>query len=140
MPHANTEVSRRLIQEAFGEGRLELCSESCVSHDPIMGDQDLEGVKQSMSAYRQAFPDLSFTIEEMFAADDKVVVRWTGMGTFENEFMGLKPTGERGNPVRGITIDRFDESGKLVETWAQWDTLTFMRDVGAIPDPAAATA
>jgi predicted ester cyclase len=62
-----------------------------------------------------------------------VVIRWIAEGTFQNEFMGLQPTGERGNPVRGIAIDRFNDSGKIVETWGQWDTLTFMRDIGAIP-------
>ena len=51
--------------------------------------------------------------------------------------MGLQPTHEKGDPVNGITIDRFD-GGELVESWSQWDTLTLMRDLGAIP--AAATS
>jgi hypothetical protein len=38
--------------------------------------------------------------------------------------------------VRGISIDRYDDDGKIAETWGQWDTLTFMRDVGAIPAEA----
>jgi steroid delta-isomerase-like uncharacterized protein len=142
MAQANIQASRRLIEEAFGEGRLELLDELCadgfVSHDPIQGDQDLEGVKQSISGYRDAFPDLTFTIDDIFAAEDKVVMRWTGVGTFENEFMGLEPTGERGDPVTGMNIDRYDEDGKLAETWGQWDTLTLMRDIGAIPEAAAA--
>jgi steroid delta-isomerase-like uncharacterized protein len=128
----------------MSEGRLELLDELCadgfVSHDPLAGDQDLDAVKQSISGYREAFPDLTFTVEDIFAADDKVVMRWAAVGTFENEFMGLRPTGERGDPVRGIAIDRYDEDGKLVETWGQWDTLTFMRDVGALPEGAAAGA
>jgi predicted ester cyclase len=142
MAQANIEASRRLIEEAFSEGRLELLDEVCadgfVSHDPLTGDQDLEGVKQSISGYREAFPDLAFTIDDIFAAEDKVVMRWTGVGTFENEFMGLEPTGETGDPVTGMNIDRYDEHGKLAETWGQWDTLTFMRDIGAIPEAAAA--
>jgi steroid delta-isomerase-like uncharacterized protein len=142
MAQANIETSRRLIEEAFGEGRLELLDELCadgfVGHDPIAGDQDVEGVKQSISGYRDAFPDLTFTIDDIFAAEDKVVMRWTGVGTFENEFMGLQPTGQKGDPVRGMSIDRYDEDGKLAETWGQWDTLTFMRDIGAMPEAAAA--
>ncbi len=96
MAQANIDASRRLIEEAFSEGRLELLDELCadgfVSHDPLAGDQDVEAVKQSMSGYREAFPDLAFTIEDIFAAGDKVVMRWTGVGTFENEFMGLQPS------------------------------------------------
>ena len=142
MAQANIETSRRLIDEAFSQGRFELLDELCadgfVSHDPIAGDQDIEGVKQSFAGYREAFPDLTFTIDDIFDAGDKVVMRWTGVGTFQNEFMGLQPTGEKGDPVRGINIDRYDDDGKLVETWGQWDTLTLMRDIGAIPEAAAA--
>jgi steroid delta-isomerase-like uncharacterized protein len=120
MAQANIETSRRLIEEAFSEGRLELLDELCadgfVSHDPIAGDQDIEAVKQTFSGYREAFPDLTFTIDDIFAADDKVVMRWTGAGTFQNEFMGFQPTGEKGDPVTGMNIDRYDDDGKLAET------------------------
>jgi steroid delta-isomerase-like uncharacterized protein len=134
-------VSKRVIEEAFNHGNLdvidELCTEDFVTHDPIAGDQDREASKASLAGYRQAFPDLTFTIEDAFASGDKVVLRWTGVGTFENEFMGLQPTHERGDPVHGITIDRFD-GGRIAESWASWDTLTLMRDLGAVPSEATA--
>jgi predicted ester cyclase len=104
-----------------------------------MGDQNLGRVKRMIEEYRGVFPDLSFTIKDIFAAGDKVVTRWSGEGTFENEFMGRPPTGERGNPVNGIGIDRFDDDGKIVEAWGQRDTLTFLRDIGAIPTEAVAS-
>jgi steroid delta-isomerase-like uncharacterized protein len=133
-------VSQRLLTEAFGEGKLELidelCTEDFVGHDPLQGQQDREAVKATISTYRQAFPDLAFTIEDAFAAGDKVVIRWTGTGTFENELMGMQPTGERGDPVEGITIDRFEDD-QIAESWTQWDTLRFMRDLGAIPEGVA---
>jgi steroid delta-isomerase-like uncharacterized protein len=131
------------MEEAFNRGNLsvidEVTTEDFVNHDPLTGDQDSEGGKQSISGYRDAFPDLHLTIEDIFAAGDKVAYRWSVEGTFENEIMGLEPTGERGNPVRGITIDRY-EGDKIAESWSQWDTLTFMRDIGAIPAGAAASA
>lgn len=132
--------SQRLITEAFGEGKLdlvdELCAEGFAGHDPIQGEQDRDAVKATISQYRRAFPDLSFTIEDAIAADDKVIIRWTGTGTFENELMGMQPTGERGAGVEGITIDRFEDD-LIVESWTQWDTLQFVRDLGAIPEGAA---
>ena len=99
-----------------------------------------DGVKDTVASYREAFPDLTFTVKDTFAADDKVVIRWKAEGTFENELMGQQPTGEKGDPVHGITIDQFDDDGKIAESWTQWDTLTFMRDIGAIPEGAAASA
>lgn len=140
MSEENIAASRRFIDEAFNGGNFdvidELTSDDFVDHDPLVGDTDREGAKQSLAGYRGAFPDLQMTIEDIFAAGDKVVYRWTAEGTFENEMMGLHPTGEKGDPVRGISIDRF-EGGKMVESWSQWDTLTFMRDIGAIDERSA---
>jgi predicted ester cyclase len=131
----NIAVSRRLVTEALGEGKVELidelCAENYVGHDPLTGDQDRDAAKQSIIGYKSAFPDLSFTVDDAFIADDKVVLRWTGNGTFENALMGIEPTGERGEPISGITIDRF-EDGLVVESWNQWDTLRFMRNLGAV--------
>ena len=138
----NAETSRRFIEEAFNHGNLdvidELTAEGFVDHDPLLGDQGKDEAKQSIAGYRDAFPDIHITIEDIFEAGDKVCMRWTGEGTFENEFMGLQPTGRKSDPVRGISIDRFDADGKVAESWGQWDTLTLMRNVGAIPEEAAA--
>jgi predicted ester cyclase len=139
----NIAASRRVLSEAFGEGNLDVVDEVCLSdyvdHDPVLGDQDREGVKRAIASYRAAFPDLAFTVEDAFAADDKVVLRWSAEGTFENEFMGQSPTGEKGEPVAGIGIDRY-EGGQIAESWGQWDTLRFMRNIGAIEDPAQVTS
>ncbi len=139
----NINTARRLFEEAWSEGKIELfdelCSEGFVDHDPLLGEADLRALKDRVSTYRAAFPDLTFTIEEIFAAGDRVVARWRGVGTFENELMGFAPTGEKRDPIEGIGISRF-EDGKVVETWTQWDTLRFMKDLGAIPEDAAARA
>ena len=140
MSAENVAASRRFIEEAFNQGNLDviddICAEGFVNHDPMTGEQDAEAGKQSIADYRQAFPDLHCTIEEIIDAGDTVVYRWSANGTFDNEFMGLQPTHEKGDPVKGITIDRFD-GGELVESWSQWDALTLMRDIGAIPAAAA---
>jgi predicted ester cyclase len=140
----NAETSRRLIEEAFTEGNLDLIDEIAadgfVDHDPLMGEQDKQSVKQSISGYRGAFPDLHCDIEDIIEAGDKVIYRWSANGTFENSFMGLEATHEKGDPVKGMTIDRFDADGKVVESWSAWDTLGFMRAIGAVPEQAAAPA
>ena len=137
----NIAVSRRLIEDAFGKGDLpvidEVCTETYVDHDPLLGDRGREDVKQTIAGYREAFPDLAFTIKDVIAADDKVVVRWRAEGTFENGFMGQEPTHEKGEPVEGIGIDRF-EDGRVAESWGQWDTTRFMRNIGAVPEAAEA--
>jgi steroid delta-isomerase-like uncharacterized protein len=141
---ANIEASRRVIEEGFNEGKLEVLDEICaddfIGHDPLAGDQNVAAVKQTIAGYRNAFPDLTFSIEDVFGADDRVATRWRAEGTFQNEFMGQQPTGEKGEPTEGISIDRFADDGKLVETWNQWDTVGFMREIGMIPEGASAAA
>lgn len=143
MSAENVATSRRLIDEGFNQGNLgvidEIAAEGFVDHDPMAGDLDAEGTKQSIAGYRAAFPDLHCTIEDIIDAGDKVIYRWSAQGTFENELMGLPPNHEQGDPVRGITIDRF-EGDRVAESWSQWDTLTLMRDIGAVSEPTAATA
>ena len=143
MSEENIATARRVLEEAFNQGNLdvmdEVCSDNFVDHDPLVGDQDREAAKQSVAMYREAFPDLKFTIDDVYDAGDTVIMRWTAQGTFENELMGLQPNHETGNPIHGIGIDRF-EDGKIAESWTQWDTLTFMRDIGAIPAEAGAPA
>ena len=76
----------------------------------------------------KAFPDSSFTIEELFAAGDRVVTRWIYKGTHEGEFMGIPPTGNK-IEIGGITIARI-ENGKNVETWEDYDMLGWMQQLG----------
>ena len=141
MSDQNAATARRVYDEVWGQGNLDLidevCTEDYVGHDPILGDTDREASKRAIEQYRNAFPDLKFEVDDVIADGDKVVVRWHATGTFENELMGFSPNHEPGQPIEGIGIDRF-EDGKIAEAWGQWDTLQFMRDIGAIPQEAAA--
>jgi steroid delta-isomerase-like uncharacterized protein len=76
----------------------------------------------------KAFPDSSLTIEELFAAGDRVATRWTYKGTHEGEFMGIPPTGNKVE-FGGIMITRI-ENGKIVEEWEDTDTLGMMQKLG----------
>ena len=83
--------------------------------------------------YRTAFPDLHFTVEDQIAEGDMVANRVTARGTHQGEFMGIAPTGKQVT-VTGITIDRI-AGDKLEESWASWDFLGLMQQLGAIPEP-----
>jgi predicted ester cyclase len=136
------QISRRLLEEAFGKGNLgafdELCSEDHRSHDPVIGDTDRLGAKQACRMYRGAFHDLKPTILAAHTDGDVCVKRWRMTGTHDGELMGFEPTGVRCT-VEGITIDRF-KGGKIAESWTQWDALGLMRQIGVSPTVGAAAA
>jgi steroid delta-isomerase-like uncharacterized protein len=134
------EGSRRLLEETFNEGDLALADQlvaaQAMNHDPAT-PSDLRALrgpelfKRIVSMYRTAFPDVKLTVDDVIAADSKVVQRWHAEGTHRGELAGLAPTGARVT-VTGISIDEWRD-GKVVETWTQWDNLGLARQVGAAP-------
>jgi steroid delta-isomerase-like uncharacterized protein len=138
----NAEAARRILEEGFNEGRLEVfdevCSPDVVSHDPAEPDEvrGIEAHKERVRGYRTAMPDLHVTLEDVVAAGDKVATRWTARGTNDGEFMGMPPT-NRSVEITGLSLDRFDEDGQVVETWDQWDNIGFMSQLGISPEQIA---
>jgi steroid delta-isomerase-like uncharacterized protein len=139
---ANAAAARRVAEEAFNQGRLEvfdeICSPDVVSHDPAE-PEDIRGIeahRERVRGYRTAMSDLHVVFEDVIATDDKVVSRWRARGTHDGELMDMAPTG-RHIEITGISIDRFDPDGKLVETWDEWDNAGFMAQLGLLPEAAA---
>jgi len=92
----NKAVIRRLYNEVMNKGNLSILEEhiapSFVNHAAPPGTQPgIEGVKQIVTMYRTAFPDLRVTADEVIAEGDKVATRWTMHGTHRGEFMGIPP-------------------------------------------------
>jgi steroid delta-isomerase-like uncharacterized protein len=129
---------RRFLEEGFGQGKTELVDEvlhsDFVCYDPNSESGEVRGadtIKEEIEWFRSAVPDLTYTVEDQIAEGDKVVTRYTASGTHQGEFFGVAPTGKR-IEMSGIQIDRFDESGKMVEEWPEYDLLGAMRQMGAV--------
>jgi predicted ester cyclase len=109
-----------------------------VCYDPNSEAGEVRGaatIKQEIEWFRNAVPDLTYTVEDQVAEGDEVVSRYTATGTHRGEFFGVAPTGNR-IEMSGIQIDRFDEeSGKMVEEWPEYDLLGAMRQMGVVPEP-----
>ncbi len=67
----------------------------------------MEAAKQFAAEYREAFPDLQTTIEDMVAEGDKVVTRFTTRGTHQGETEDFGPPTGSQFEVTGITIEQF---------------------------------
>ncbi len=55
----------------------EVYAANLVGHEPDQDVQDVEEAKQYYSTLPSAFPDLSFTVEDVIAEGDEVATRWT---------------------------------------------------------------
>jgi steroid delta-isomerase-like uncharacterized protein len=137
MSEENKAVARREVEEIFAQGNLDAAEEiyapDVVGHDPASGEiRGIEGAKQFAAKFRQAFPDLQPTIEDMVAEGDKVVIRYTARGTHQGETEDFgPPTGNRVE-IAGISILRFAE-GKIGEEWVNYDALGLMQQLGLVP-------
>ena len=102
-----------------------------VSHDPLPGvSGDLKGLKQAFMLFKAATPGYH-TVDELIAEGDKVVARITGYGTHDGDFLGIPRTGKEIR-MSGIVIWRI-RRGKIVEHWAQNDTLGLLQQLGVSP-------
>jgi len=132
----NTAATRRILEEAWNKGNLTVIDEyvapGAVNHDPNNPTASgPEGIKQLISMYRSAFPDVHFAIEQEIADGDYVVHRLMATGTQRGALPGLPATGKRAT-VTAIVINRFKD-GKIVEGWAISDQLGLLQQLGVVP-------
>ncbi len=141
MSEENKAILRRVTDEVFNQGNLDLVDElfapDYVLHDPGIPGGELRGTEsfkqQWVSMFRTAFPDLQLSVEDQVGEGDKVVTRYTGRGTHRGELMGIPPTNNEA-VVSGIIMSRVS-GGRVEEEWNNFDALGMMQQLGVIPEP-----
>jgi steroid delta-isomerase-like uncharacterized protein len=128
-------VRSRVIGEIWNGGRDDLVPQAFapdfVGHDPDRPDLGgPDAVAASVRTFHAAFPDFSISVDDLIAADDKVVWRYTMGGTHAGPFLGVDGTGRRVSTT-GITIFRL-AGGMLREGWINFDALGLLRQFGAV--------
>ena len=143
LSETNNSVSRRFFEEVFGKGKVNVLDEFIAMYHINSGPGSIpglptgpEGTKQLVTVYRNAFPDVHFTIDEQIAEGDKVVTRWSAHGTHQGELAGIPATG-KSSTVTGIAVDRI-VNGKIAESWGIFDQFGMMQQLGVIPVPELA--
>ena len=135
----NKTVLRREVEELYNHtGNIdvveEIFSPDYVSHEPTSGEvRGIEGARQFAATFREAFPDLQNTIEDMVAEGDTVVMRFRGSGTHEGETEAFGPPTHNRIDIQGMVIDRV-AGGKIAESWIVYDALGMMQQLGFIPE------
>jgi len=136
------EVARRLYEEVLNDRNLaaldDLAVVDYVEHDPLPGQgTGLDGLKDRFTMLIDGLAP-RFTIEDVIAEGDKVVVRWTNSGTHVGEFLGIPPTNKTFS-IAGIDIYRLS-GGKLAEHWHVVDVFGQLQQLGLLPAPQGAGA
>lgn len=132
----NTVVARRFGEDVWGHGDMDaadaVLAEDFVEHNPAPGQPaGREGHKQVLKLWREAFPDLTLSVDDVFAAGDRAALRWTARGNHTGTLMEISPTG-RQVTLTGIDILRIVD-GKIVERWGQFNGIEMLQQLGALP-------
>ena len=133
----NKAMARRLYTDVFEGGNLDVVDQIVAvdykEHGPLPGQADgIQGLKDRATLLRTAFAP-RFTLEDVIAEDDRVVVRWKNHCTHVGEFPGLPITGKPYS-IDGIDIYRV-RHGKLAEHWHVVDQLSMLQQIGLFPMP-----
>ncbi|MCP1308595.1 ester cyclase [Paenibacillus tyrfis] len=129
MEQKNIETVTAFIEAFWNESDLD-CTDRFLSDDyQELAYESKEGLKQFAGKILEAFPDKRYTVEEMIAQGEKVLVRMTVKGTHTGTFFGTAPTG---NSI-DVTLYRQYRvvDGKIAEHRGWIDMVTMWRQLQA---------
>ena len=131
--HANRALGRRFFEEqdrVRGGPVEELCApeyQACLGGNP---PTDRVGHERFATAFYAGFPDLAHTIEEVFATDDRIAVRFVLRGTHGGSFFGIPPTNRLVMIAAHVLLHVHD--GKITRLQGIFDEAGLLRQLGVL--------
>ena len=129
---AHRSLGRRFFQEQDrlrGGPAEALCAPEYLA---VLGGNppmDRAGHEGFSLAFYGAFPDLRHEIQEVFATEDRVAVRFVLHGTHTGAFLGMPPTNRSITVAANIILHVSD--GRVTNLLAVFDEAGLMRQLGA---------
>ncbi len=110
-----------------------------LDHSAAGRESGNDGYKNGVIYLYRAFPDFHAITEDMIVEETrskdsgpgccgKVVIRWSGSGTHQGEFLGFGATAKN-ITFRGIEILMIT-NGKITDRWGEWDGLDLLDQLG----------
>jgi predicted ester cyclase len=122
----------RELTQLSNDGKLTESSKYYAESHEIKGiGKGPKAVETYALAFKKTFPDLNIRIIELIAEGDLVMARCEATGTQKGEMNGI-PATEKTGKIAHWTINRFNEEGKITESWNLNDTMSMMQQLGII--------
>ena len=114
----NKDIIRRFVEEIENTGDVtnikEFIAEDYVEvYEGKRYPIGIQGAIDHVLGVRHVYPDLKLTIENQISEGEWVATAYSVTGTFENEWLGMKPTG-KSITYTGVNLNRI-KNGKIVE-------------------------
>lgn len=132
MSDHNKAIVRRLVEEVQVGGNFDtydaLIHPDFVDHTPSPGFAPTKaGAKALYHAFREAFPDMTATIEFQLAEGDLVSTRKVYVATHKGAFLGVPPT------ERTVTFDVIDvlkvKGDVITDHWGVMNIMKLMAQI-----------
>ncbi|HYN84473.1 MAG TPA: ester cyclase [Pyrinomonadaceae bacterium] len=143
MSEENKALMRRWFEEVWNKGRAEAIDEMFAEEGTAHGLADETGAplrgpanfKVFHGRFREAFPDVEVTVDDIISEGDKLAARCSVRATHRSDTLGFAATGR---PVEftGMTFARVAD-GQIVEAWNNFDFMAMYAQLGALRLDAA---
>jgi len=137
---ANRTIACRFIEELWNERKLEVANEiiapDCITHqlrsgpEPLTAPRGPEIIKHHLAEWLAGFPDMHFTIEQILAEGDRVMMQCVGRGTHLGSWLGIPSTGKF-ITIQTEIIQRIAD-GQIAEDWVLTDFLGVFQQFGIV--------
>jgi len=132
------EENKALVRSFFKKANhdkgtaIEMCTKDFSAHIVGLSPLNLEAFELYQENYYASFSDTETIIEDLIAEGDKVAFRGFVRSVHTAEFMGIPATGKQVN----VSIFGFAKitGGKIAEWWNSPDRLSWMQQIGALPE------
>jgi predicted ester cyclase len=140
----STEESKAIvgrgIHEIFTTGNLDVMDELfdddyTFQSGPLGTPRDRASLKMWFGYFRNAFPDLQSTTEDLVAEGESVFARVVLRGTHKGPLWAFEPTGKQ-MTMHGIHLFKVRD-GKILDHWLVENRVAMMMQLGLAPPPKA---
>jgi steroid delta-isomerase-like uncharacterized protein len=132
------EANERIFNQQDIEYIDDRYAESIVMHNVAQG-VDYEGreaFKQWVTDLFETFPDFEAELTDIIVGEEKIVTQYVARGTHKGPMPGfdIEPT-NKSVEFEGVTVHTMD-GNQATEAWWYYDQLSFLTQLGLVPETA----
>jgi predicted ester cyclase/heme-degrading monooxygenase HmoA len=135
----NKAIVRKIHEQLLNKRELDQLKDYVADeYTGIAGKKGVAAFEEPVVNLIKAFPDIQWTILELFGEGDKVIVKWKIQGTHKAPFNSFAATGKTASN-EGMGIYEF-KNGKIINVQVLTDRLGFLQQLDVLPKDLSAQA